>query len=146
MAVHSTRDAKSGCDASASADVRSHLIGAAYGGLALEDRISGVVGLRGIGPRCRAGIDGPIRERRRAGRAQPLACFFSFFAARFSSRVLVGFFFSSFFRSIPLPMIHSSFDQPFSVNSSLYAGSAFFAPYAGRTNPWAAWAASRSPG
>jgi hypothetical protein len=62
-------------------------------------------------PRALTLPEASTRQRRRAGRAQPLACFFSFFAARFSSRVLVGFFFSSFFRSIPLPMIHSSFDQ-----------------------------------
>jgi hypothetical protein len=41
-------------------------------------------------------------------RDQPRAALFSFFAARFSSSVLVGFFLSSFFRSIPLPMIRSS--------------------------------------
>src|ERR1700722_4459378 len=44
----------------------------------------------------------------RAARVEPLAAFFSFFAARFSSNVLVGFFLSSFFRSMPLPMTHSS--------------------------------------
>ena len=33
--------------------------------------------------------------------------FFSRFAARFSSNVLVGFFFDSFFRSIPLLMIRA---------------------------------------
>src|SRR5580658_5597941 len=47
----------------------------------------------------------------KTGCVQPLACLFSLFAARFSSSVLVGFFFSSFFRSIPLPMTRSSLGQ-----------------------------------
>jgi hypothetical protein len=80
----------------------------------LDGRIFGVVGWGELGRgTARAPFEGRLTTPRvrsvREANTQPLACFFSLFAARFSSSVLVGFFFSSFFRSIPLPMIHSSF-------------------------------------
>jgi hypothetical protein len=48
-----------------------------------------------------------LRSRRRKARAQLRFAFFSFFAARFSSSDFAGFFFCSFFRSIPLLMIRA---------------------------------------
>jgi hypothetical protein len=45
----------------------------------------------------------PARDGQRTiARQRPLDCRFSRFAARFSSKLFAGFFFDSFFRSIPL--------------------------------------------
>ena len=61
-------------------------------------------------PRGRDGADGwcELPPRRTAGRLSRAASRFAFFAARFSSRVFAGFFFSSLFRSMPLLMTRSS--------------------------------------
>lgn len=49
-----------------------------------------------------------VKRARGTASTQPRVAFFSRLAARFSSSVLAGFFLSSFFRSIPFDMMHSS--------------------------------------
>jgi hypothetical protein len=58
-------------------------------------------------PLVAAGWQPPRADARGRLRDQPRLDFFSRLRARFSSKVFAGFFFCSFFRSIPLLMIRA---------------------------------------